>query len=565
MNTKWIYPQFNIDELRNHPKLSNLSNVALHVLYNRGFRNADDIDAFLNGGMSDLHDPRLLKDAELASDIIIEAIQNDWFIVVYGDYDCDGVSATTVMTELIQKAGGRVGFYTNNRFTQGYGMMPSGVDAILKMYPETKLIVTVDNGIMAFEGVQYAKDKGLKVVITDHHEQGATLPNADACVNPKRKDCEYPFKGLCGAGVAFKLMMLMYYKMGKSLQPVFDTLDIVGMATVGDIVPLIDENRILVQKGIEMIKDEKRLVFRALREVFDAKVINAHYTLGFQYVPAVNSIGRLEGDPRPAIEMFFEEDYEVVKKTVETLKRINDRRKEMTTEQCLEAESIIEIKGLKKVLVVYSSKFNEGIVGLIAGRLKEEYNRPVFVFTDHDGILKGSGRSIDGFHLKKALEVLESEKLILGGGGHEKACGLSLTKEMLEGFEKRVNEMADKLLTEDDFVKKYDIDYAFHPSEVTLEIIDELKQLEPYGEAFPKPTLVVDGFNVDRIFYMGQEKNHVKLMNSHLDMILFREAEYFKSLGEPNRVKAIGYPDINIWNGKVSVQFLVDNKNIQPV
>jgi single-stranded-DNA-specific exonuclease len=564
MNSKWIYPNFKIDDLRNHPKIADLSDVALNILYNRGFRNVDDIDAFLHGDIKHLHDPRLMKDADLATDILMDAIKNDWFIVVYGDYDCDGVSSTTVMTELLQKAGGRVGFYTNDRFRQGYGMMPSGVDELLAMYPETKLIVTVDNGIMAFEGVKYAKDKGLTVVVTDHHEQGAELPIADAVVDPKRHDCEYPFEGLCGAGVAFKLMLLMYYKMGKPLETVYDSLDIVGMATVGDVVPLVDENRILVQKGLDMIKEEKRLAFRALREVFEAKVINAHYTIGFQYVPAINSIGRLDGNPRRAIEMFFESDYEVVKETVSYLKLKNDERKEMTTEQCLEAEAMIQIKGLKHVIVAYSPIFHEGIVGLIAGRLKEEYNRPVFVFGGEHGQLKGSGRGIDGFHLKQALDVLKEKNLILGGGGHAKACGCSLEESMLEGFEKVVNEMAEAVLTEEDFVKKIDVDYVFHPSEVTIDLIDELRTLEPFGEAFAKPTLVVDGFNVDRTFYMGTEKNHVKLTSSDLDMILFREAEYFKSLGEPKRIKAIGYPDINIWNNRVTVQFLIDNKNVQP-
>ena len=329
MNSKWIYPSFKIDDLRKHPKLSDLSDVALHVLYNRGFRDADKIDAFLNGDIKDLHDPRLMKDAELATDILIDAIERNLFMVVYGDYDNDGVSATAVMAELLQKAGGRVGYYTNDRFKQGYGMMPSGVDELLAMYPETKVIVTVDNGIMAFEGVKYAKEKGLTVVVTDHHEPGAELPIADAVVDPKRKDCTYPFDGLCGAGVAFKLMLLMYYKMGKPLETVYDTLDIVASATVGDVVPLIDENRILVQKGLEMIKEEKRLAFKAMREVFQVKVINAHFTLGFQYVPAVNSIGRLDGNPRRAIDMFFESDYEVVKETALYLKETNEKRKEM--------------------------------------------------------------------------------------------------------------------------------------------------------------------------------------------------------------------------------------------
>lgn len=564
MNSKWIYPEFSTIELQQNPTLSHLSPVALNVLVNRGFTTPEAILTFLNGEIKDLHDPRLMKDAELATDILIKAIEDGEFITVYGDYDCDGVSSTTVMVELLEKAGGKVGFYTNDRFRQGYGMMPSGVDEILDMYPETKVIVTVDNGIMAFEGVDYAKKKGLKVVVTDHHDASDKLPNADAVVDPKRNDCEYPFKGLCGAGVAFKLMLLMYYKLGKSLDTVYETLDIVGMATVGDVVPLIDENRILVQKGLEMIKEEKRPVFRAFREVFESKVINAHYTLGFQYVPAINSIGRLDGNPRRAIEMFFEEDYDKIVKTVQYLKEVNVKRKEMTTEQCEIAEQNVKTKGLRHVIVAYSPDYHAGIVGLIAGRLKESYNRPVFVFSLQDGKVKGSGRGIDGMHLKKALDVLHAKGIIVGGGGHAKACGVTIELSKLDEFEEAINQMAEEVLCDDDFIKKHDIDYVFSPDEVTIDTIDELRELEPFGEAFVKPKLVVDGFDVEQVLYMGEQKNHVKLSSSSLDMILFFESEYFKSLGEPQRIKAIGYPDVNIWKNRVSIQFLIDNQNLQP-
>lgn len=565
-NSKWIYPNVNIDELRNHPMLTNIGDMTLKILYNRGFKDPNTIYSFLNGEIKDLHDPRLLKDADKATDIIIKAIKNNEFIVIYGDYDCDGVSATAVMTELLQKAGARVGYYTNNRFTQGYGIVSSGIDEILNMYPETKLIITVDNGITAFEGIEYAKQNGLKVIVTDHHEQGSQLPNADAIVNPKRKDCNYPFKGLCGAGVAFKLMLLMYFKMEKPLETVYKTLDIVAMATVGDIVPLLDENRIIVQKGLNMIREENRLVFKALRDAFQVSDINAHYTLAFQYVPAINSIGRIEGNPREAIHMFFEDDYDKIQEIIHHLIEVNEKRKDMTTSQCEEAKKIIDEKELDQVIVVYHPSFHEGIIGLIASRLKELYHRPVFVFAENqDGILKGSGRSIDGLHLKDdILDVLSSENVILSGGGHAKACGLSISKDKLKDFKNRVNEIAKSKLTEDDFIKKYHIDYVFHPNEITLDTIDELRTLEPFGESFPKPLLVIDDFNVDRTFYMGKNKNHLKLTSPNLDVVMFQEAKHYQILGEPKKVRAIGYLNINIWNNAVYIQFLVEGNNLQP-
>lgn len=561
---KWIYPNVKLDELRNDKDLAVLSDVALQVLVNRGFTDASSIKQFLYSGMSNMHDPRKLKDAEKATDIIMDAISNGEPIVVYGDYDCDGVCSVTVMTDLLRKAGGKVQYFTNNRFKHGYSVSPSGVDDLLALYPDTKLIVTVDNGIMAHEGVAHAKSKGIRVIVTDHHEQGETLPNADAIVNPKRKDCDYPFAGLCGAGVAFKLMLLLYWKMDKPLETVYDTLDIVALATVGDIVPLVDENRILVKEGLKRIENQDRLVFKVFQEVTGAKVVNAHYTLAFQYVPMINAIGRIDGDPRQAIDMFFESDESLVKDTIKYLKEVNDDRKQMTEEQCQEAEEIIEAKGLKHVIVVYKEDFHEGIVGLIAGRIKEKYNRPVFILTKNGDQIKGSGRGIDGFHLKEALDELAKQSLIVGGGGHAKACGLTLTEDMLEGFEKVVNEMAEKCLTEDDFQKIYHVDYVLKPGDVTLHVIEDLKELEPFGEAFSKPTLVVDGFQVDRTFNMGTEKQHLKLMNNNLSMIAWSGTELYSELGQPKRVKAIGYPEINIWNNKVSVQFIVDNDNLQP-
>lgn len=562
MQKKWIYSRKKIDELKKDKRLTGVSDIELQILLNRGFNTPEKIESFLFGTLADLHDTRLMKDAEKAVAIIKESIENNELIVVYSDYDSDGVNSAGVMTLLLRTAGGNVEFYTNNRFTQGYGMMPSGVDMILDKYPDAKLIVTCDNGIMAHEGVQHALDNGLKVVVTDHHEQGATLPPAHAIVDPKRHDCDYPFDGLCGAGVAFKLMLLLYWEMGLSLEPVYDTLDIVALATVGDIVPLIDENRIIVQEGLKKIRDEKRNrnVFRIFQEVTEAKEINAHWTFGFIYVPMINAIGRLDGDPKRAIDMFFEEDEEKIRETIVYLKELNDERKKMTVEQVNRAEEIIAEKGLKKVIVVYDDSFHEGIVGLISGRLKEKYNRPVFVFTkNQNGLLKGSARSIDNFHLKKSFDVVHEH--IVGGGGHAKAAGLSIREDQLEGFEKAVNDLADEWLTEDDFMKVYRIDSTLEADSVDLDIVDNLKSLEPFGESFPKPVLVLNNFVAKKPFYMGSEQTHVKLIHDNISMIIWNEAENYKAMGEPPRIKAIGYPELNVFRNQVSLQFKVDNDN----
>lgn len=560
MKKRWIYSNKDIDTLKKDVRLTGVSDTVLEILVNRGFKTAEDIDAFLNTSLEAMHDTRLMKDAEKAVEILKDCIESGEAMVVYSDYDSDGVESAVVMTSLLRTAGGNVEYYTNNRFTQGYGMMPSGVDALLEMFPDTKLIITTDNGIMAYEGVQYAIDKGLKVVVTDHHEQGDTLPNAHAVVDPKRKDCPYPFKGLCGAGVAFKLMLLLYWEMELPLDPVYDSLDVVALATVGDIVPLVDENRVIVQEGIKMITAKKRKVFKVFQEVTEVKEITAHWALGFVYVPMINAIGRLDGDPRRAIDMFFTEDEDEIRNSILYLKEKNDERKGMTVTMCNRAEEIIEEKGLKKIIVIYDESFHEGIVGLVAGRLKEKYNRPTFVFTkNQEGLLKGSSRSIDNFHLKESFSKAKDH--MVGGGGHAKAAGLSIRLDQLEGFEDFMNELADEWLTEEDFIKKYHVDSTLDAKLITTDIVHELKELEPFGEAFPKPVLVLENFSTNKPFYMGQEKNHVKLAGDGISLIMWQGAERYKQMGEPLSVKAIGFPELNVFRNTVSLQFTVDNDN----
>lgn len=561
---KWLRKRpADISHLKAHPALSGLSDITLQILVGRGYTTPEQIEKMLFGGIKDLHDPRKMKDAELAISIIQNAIQNGDFITVYGDYDCDGVTSTAIMTMLLEKAGAKVGYFTNNRFVHGYGMCPQGVDDLLALYPETKLIVTVDNGISAHEGVKYAKEKGIQVVVTDHHDPADTLPPADAVVNPKRQDCPYPFKHLCGAGVAFKLMLLLYWEMGLPLQEVYDTMDIAALGTVADIVPLEDENRIIVSLGLKMIEDERRAVFRILRQITQVKQINAHYTIGFIYGPMINAIGRLDGDPKRAIDMFFEEDETKIENTVRYLMEINEIRKQMTEDQTEQADELLNQKGLQYVNVIYHPDFHEGIVGLIAGRLKEKYNRPVFVLTKVHGMIKGSGRGIDGFHLKGALDKIKH--LLKGYGGHAKACGLSMEEENLQAFEEEMNKLAKECLNENDFEKVICAEYVFQPSELTIEVVDALRELEPFGEKFPKPTLAVNNFRATQVYYMGNERQHVKLRDGNVELIMWGLSEWYKHNGEPQLVKAIGFPELNVWNNRVTVQFVVQDDLVRPV
>lgn len=554
---RWVYPKNNYSHLK---KATMLDDLTLQILTNRGIDTPDKIDKFLNGNLNHLYNTKDMKDAEKGVNIIKEAILNKEHIVVYGDYDADGALACVIAVSALRNLGANVDYYTNNRFTQGYGMMRSGIDEILIRYPDTKLIITVDNGISAFDGVNYAKEKGLKVVVTDHHEQGEVLPNADAVIDPKRKDETYPCSYLCGTGVIWKIMLLLYWEMNVDLQYLYDKLDIVAMATVGDIVPLLDENRIIVKEGIKKIKEENNPTFRILREVTEVTEINSHYTLGFVYVPMVNAVGRMKGTVDLAIEMFLSEDEDRIKEIVLYLKEINDSRKELTSMQEEEGERLLAKKGVKEIIIIHSETFHEGIVGLVSGRLKETYNRPTIVLKEEDGILKGSARSIPGLHMKEALD--ECADLLLSYGGHELACGLSLESKNFEAFEDRLISIAKRELTEEDFIKKYHIDSVLRVSDFSIDIVDTLKALEPFGASFEKPIIMVSDFKVNKVFFMGEEKNHVKLVGDNgLSLIIWREASKYKDRGEPKLLRALGYPEINVFNNNVNLQFTVDGDN----
>lgn len=548
--------------LRQIPEVNHLSDTILEIMYNRGFRTVQSILDFLEKDLMSLYDTRLMKDAEKAVDILIEAIKNKLHIINYSDFDCDGACSSICCVKAIRTAGGYIDYYTNNRFEDGYGICKKGIDNILKKYPDTKIILTSDNGIVGYEGIEYAKQKGLIVIVTDHHEQGKTLPNADAIVDPKRKDDNYPFSELCGAGVIFKLMLLLYYKMGLSLKPIYDLIDVVGMATVGDIVPLLDENRILVKEGIKKIKEESNLVFKILREKTEVKQINSDGTLAFVYVPMINALGRLLGSPDLAIDMFLSDDEDFIRNTIDKIYELNEQRKVMTNEQFEISEKVIEDKGLKPVIVVYDDNFHEGIIGLIAGKLKEKYHRPTFVLTNHNvDSAKGSCRSIDNFHINDYMFKIDN--LLIQHGGHAKAGGLSLYKKNLNEFEEAINKLAMDNLTEDDFKEHITVDTVINAEDVSLDLIDDLKMLEPYGEQFQAPLVGLNNFSVNKVYYMGEDKQHLKLVDkNNLSVIYWNGAHKFKTFKNLNCIKVIGTPQINVYNNQVNIQFIVKDDMI---
>ena len=551
----WNGPKINkdkISELKKDSRLYAVPDIVLNILINRGFTNADSIVKFLKADINDLHDTMLMKDADLATNILLDAIKNNYKIVISTDFDVDGCAAAAVGVLALRGLGANADYYVNNRFTQGYGLCKSGIDEILKNHPDVKIVMTADNGTTAFDAINYAKERGLIVIVTDHHEPDNRLPNADAIVNVKRHDETYPCKFLCGAGVVFKLMCLLYKKTGRKERAVYKYLDIVALATVADVVPILDENRIFVHKGLMLMNMRPSKIFQVFAHVCGIKTeVNSHHTLGYVYGPMINAIGRLDGSPEKAIDMFLSDDNEFIKETIGYLSQLNKRRQEITDKQTKIAEGMIDAEFVPPVIVLYSPNFHEGIIGLIAGKLKEKFNRPSIILTKTETGIKGSARSVDGFHIKEVFDELSD--CLLGYGGHAKAAGFSIAEEKINEFRIKIDDFANKKLNPKDFVKKYTIDSTINEFEISEGIVNELKMLEPYGEGFPKPVILVEKCKVVPKYLT--DGKHVKLITPYFPVLLWNKGEEYKIMKEPKVASIIGFPELNTYNGITTLQF----------
>lgn len=606
----WHYPEITeeerliFSELRSLPKLSLIPNLSLEVLIKKGYRDPQTILDLFNKDLNDLHNTFLLQDSVKAIQLLKDAIQNRKLIVVYGDYDADGTMGCVISVRALRMLGARVVHFTNDRFTEGYGINPKGLKRLYERHPNVELIFTVDNGISAFEGVSYAKEKGTTVIVSDHHEPPAdgSLPEADAVVNPKRIGSEYPFRELCGAGLAYKLMLALAFEMNYPMQPFYELVSFAGLATVADVVPLKDENRILVKESLKEIKLEKLPIFRFLREAANIKNLTEE-TYGFKYGPMINACGRMTGSVEKVIEMFVADQpeyvrglaklkiwqeqqqglparpFEVVYQEVYQsqikwqqdmamyLVRENEYRKQVTLEQERIALELAEQQKDEKIIIIKHEHFHEGIVGLIAGHLKEHYYRPIFVLIDEDKeetqedgsvikvrTIKGSARSIDGFHLKEVLDACS--EFLAGYGGHAPAAGLTVREGCFEALEQALRVEADKRLTSELLTPKIYVDKVITESDLTFEFMDELNPLRPFGVGFEKPILAIREFNVQQVLYRGKEQQHLNLMGHQVPVVMFNHGHQYKEDGEPQFLEVLGYPDVNIWNGNVSIQFM---------
>lgn len=547
-----------------------ISPILARLIRNRDMVTDEEIDFYLNGTIADLYDGMLMKDMDKAVEILAEKIRGGAPIRVIGDYDIDGVNATYVLQEGIAKLGGDVDTDIPDRIKDGYGLNRMLIDRALDEGIDT--IITCDNGIAASDEIAYGKKQGLTIIVTDHHEvpfldagggREYLLPQADAVIDPHRADCEYPFKGLCGAAVAYKLVEALYEVMQRDVDDVDYLMENVAIATVGDVMDLVGENRIFVKQGLEMLKRTNNHGLKALMECTGVPVDRlSAYHIGFVIGPCINASGRLDTAKR-ALELLNAPNRREAVMLAEDLKALNDSRKEMTEKGVEKAVEQIENTPLKedKVLVVYLPDCHESIAGIIAGRIKERYYRPTFVLTAGEEGVKGSGRSIEAYNMFE--EMCKCRTLFTKFGGHKLAAGLSLEEENVGRFREVINELAD--LSEEDMLPKVSIDMQLPLPYVTEKLVSELELLEPFGKGNTKPLFAEKKLKVISPKIIGKNQNVLKFRvqdqrGSQMEAIYFGDAsacmEYMKGRQE---MSFTFYPSINEYMGNRTLQITVTN------
>ena len=544
-----------------------VSPVAVRIMRNRGLLDEREMRKYLYGTLDDLYDPRQMKGMETAAGIIEKKLIEGKKIRIIGDYDIDGVCSTYILLKGFHRAAGngQIDYEIPDRIRDGYGINES----IIRQAAEDGIdtLVTCDNGIAALKEISIAKQLGMTVVVTDHHEvpvdaYGQILPPADAVVDPKQDGETYPYHEICGAVVAWKLINVIYEDLGIPEHEWMELLEFAAIATVGDVMKLQDENRLIVKYGLKKIGSTKNTGLRMLVEKNNLDINNlSAYHIGFVIGPCLNAGGRLKS-AKVALRMLLEQDPDRVSGLADELKELNDVRKDMTAKGETEAiEQVERFYMSDKVLVVFLPECHESLAGIIAGRLREHFHKPSFVLTRGEQSAKGSGRSIEAYHMYQGL--YEVSDLLVKFGGHPMAAGLSIEESDIDEFRRRLNENAK--LTEDDFVPQIWIDVPMPFEYVNEKIVDELKGLEPFGQGNEKPLFAQKSLTIRNVRVLGKNRNVVKMnlvtnTGHPFDGLLFADGDLFleEQTGQ-NTIDMIYYPDVNEYNGTRTLQAIIKN------
>lgn len=554
----------------------NIDPVTARIIRNRDVTDMENVDMYLNGTLDRLHDPMMMRDMDKAVSVIASSIRDNKHIRIIGDYDIDGICSIYILFKGLKICGADVDYEVPDRITDGYGINENLIKQAYEAGVE--VIITCDNGIAAASQIDYANELGMTVVITDHHDvpyeetdngRRYIIPKAAAVVDPKQNDCRYPFKMLCGAGIAYKFIdcMVKEFQTGDSVMP--ELLQFAAIATVGDIVDLLDENRIIVKEGLKLIANTENYGLNALMAVtgVSRESINA-YHIGFVLGPCLNASGRLDSAKR-ALKMLVTDDRAEAERHAGELKDLNEERKKLTSEAVDKAVDMVENSSLKddKVLVIFLPDCHESIAGIVAGRIREKYYKPVIVLTRGEQEAKGSARSIESYNMFEKLS--ECKDLFTRFGGHPMAAGLSLPEENIPEFRRRINEYCN--LSEEDLTETVWIDVPMPLEYINEKLILELGGLEPFGKANPKPVFADKNISIRNIRAIGKDKQYTRMTIAKdsgivIDAVGFFSCTELETVYNKNgRISCTYYPEINEFRDKKQIQVCVTGYRIDRI
>lgn len=553
MQKVWNIKKYNDEEI---DKISNKYNISKCLAKLLKAREVEDIDMYLNGTLKDLRDPFLLKDMQKIVERIKLAINKKEKICIYGDYDVDGITSITIMYKFLSDLGLDVMYYLPDRLQEGYGVNNEALDKIKK--EGVSLVITVDCGITAIDEVEYAKSLGLDIAITDHHECTENLPSALAIINPKQKDDNYPFKMFAGVGVAFKVLSALAISLNMESENYLKYLDIVAIGTISDIVPLLDENRIISKEGLKQIANTKNEGIKAMLRVINFKDIDSTM-VSFGMAPRINACGRM-GDASIAVKLLLEESEENAKELAEKLDSLNIKRQEVEKNIFEEAVNTIENEGYKQKnsIVLYDENWHNGVIGIVASRLVNIYNKPVVLFTKENDVVRGSGRCPNGFSLYDALT--ESKEYLIQFGGHELAAGMSIEEENIPLF----REEFEKIVTQNmkDLVQVIDVDMEIKKSDLGVQILKDINRIKPYGQSNNTPLFLYKGLKIHSIRTLKEEK-HLKFTLQDervlLEALAFSQGARRDEVRLGDKIDVLCNVEINSYNTPRTIQLILQD------
>ena len=553
MNKKWQIYETDKEKVEEVKRKYQINELLATILVNRNIINEEDIRLFLNPTREDFYDPFLIKDMDIAVDRILQAIDKKEKVTIYGDYDVDGITSITVLKSFLKDIGIEANFYIPNRLEEGYGLNKNAIDKIKQNGCD--LMITVDCGISAIEEIKYANSLGIETIVTDHHEAGNELPEAIAVIDNKRKDSTYPFRELAGVGVVFKLTQALGIKLGLKEETYLKYLDIVCVGTISDIVPLVDENRVIAKLGLMLVKQTRNIGLKSIINSSGYTKIDSN-TISFGVAPRINACGRM-GKAEEALELFLSSDIQEVRTLTQKLNEHNRKRQETEKSIFENALQKIEKEHLEKnkAIIVGGENWHHGVIGIVSSKITEMYFKPSILLSfEEDGIGKGSGRSIPGFDLHDAL--MKCLDTIEKFGGHSMAVGITIKKDKLEEFKKEFEEIATESHIEE-IVPIINIDAKIALGDINKEMAESLKQLEPFGEANKMPIFAFKKLKIDSIRALSEGK-HLKLTlkedNYIINAIGFNIGNLSEEYRIGDKVDIAGVLEINTFNGVDNLQ-----------